>query len=199
MGAADSLAMMSSEIFAVLADPTRRALLVALSTGERAVGDLVEEVGASQPTVSKHLRILREAGLVEQRADGQRRLYRVNSAGLAPIRQWLQQFAALPAADQVDQSDSDPVQTRVVPRQSSAVSGQTGAVSDQPGAVSSQTDSVPREAEAGPSKVVHHPDGAPHTPSVPVLDPHVVLQSDEQPRSRGLLAQVLRRRRGRSG
>lgn len=182
---ADSLAVMSSEIFAVLADPTRRALLVALSTGERPVGDLVEEVGASQPTVSKHLRILREAGLVEQRADGQRRLYRVNSAGLAPIRQWLHQFAALPAADQVDQSGSDPVQTWVVPRQSSAVS--------------SQTDSVPREAEAGPSKVVLHPDGAPHTPSVPVLDPHVVLQSDEQPRSRGLLAQVLRRRRGRSG
>ncbi|NKE08648.1 MULTISPECIES: ArsR/SmtB family transcription factor [Kocuria] len=184
--------MMSSEIFAVLADPTRRALLVALSTGERPVGDLVEEVGASQPTVSKHLRILREAALVEQRADGQRRLYRVNAAGLEPIRQWLQQFAALTAADQVNQTGSNPVQTRVVPRPSSAVSGQRGALSDQTG-------SVPREAEAGPSKVVLQPDGAPHTPSVPVLDPHVVLQSDEQPRSRGLLAQVLRRRRGRSG
>lgn len=80
---------MIQDVFSVLADPTRRAILEALRDGERPVGDLVEEVGVSQPTVSKHLRILREAAVVEQRAEGQKRFYTLCPEGLEPALQWL--------------------------------------------------------------------------------------------------------------
>ena len=64
-------------MFEVLAEPNRRRILDLLRQAERAVGDLVAELGMSQPGVSKHLRVLREAGLVEVRVDAQRRLYRL--------------------------------------------------------------------------------------------------------------------------
>lgn len=80
---------MTDDLFAVLADPTRRAIVENLAEGERSVGEVVEAVGASQPTVSKHLRVLRGAGLVQQRADGQRRFYSVAPDGFAPVMQWL--------------------------------------------------------------------------------------------------------------
>ena len=73
---------MTQDVFTALADPTRRALLEELSIGERAVGELVAAVEASQPTVSKHLRVLRESGLVHQRAEGQKRFYRIEAEPL---------------------------------------------------------------------------------------------------------------------
>ena len=75
--------------FEVLAEPNRRRILDLLRVAERPVGDLVEELAVSQPAVSKHLRVLREAGLVEVRADAQRRLYRVRSEPLRDIDAWL--------------------------------------------------------------------------------------------------------------
>ncbi|HEX4225826.1 MAG TPA: metalloregulator ArsR/SmtB family transcription factor [Pseudonocardiaceae bacterium] len=75
--------------FAVLAEPQRRHILDALITGERPVTDLVEGLGISQPSVSKHLRVLREAGMVSVRVDAQRRLYRVEPAALVEIDAWL--------------------------------------------------------------------------------------------------------------
>ncbi|HEX3779112.1 MAG TPA: metalloregulator ArsR/SmtB family transcription factor [Pseudonocardiaceae bacterium] len=75
--------------FAVLAEPQRRHILDALVDGERPVTDLVERLGLSQPSVSKHLRVLREAGMVTVRVDAQRRLYRVRPAALAEIDAWL--------------------------------------------------------------------------------------------------------------
>ncbi len=75
--------------FAVLADPTRRSILDLLRDGERPVGDLVDELAISQPGVSKQLRVLRDAGLVAVRPDGQRRLYRVRPEPLAEIDAWL--------------------------------------------------------------------------------------------------------------
>ena len=75
--------------FAVLADPTRRDILDLLRDGERPVGDLVDRLGISQPAVSKHLRVLRHAGLVDVRPDAQRRLYRVCPDPLAEIDEWL--------------------------------------------------------------------------------------------------------------
>lgn len=72
-----------------LAEPSRRAILDALRDGERPVGALVERLGVSQPLVSKHLRVLREAGLVESRTDAQRRLYRIRPEPLAELDQWL--------------------------------------------------------------------------------------------------------------
>ena len=76
-------------VFEVLAEPNRRRILDLLRQAERPVGDLVRELGVSQPAVSKHLRVLREAGLVDVRTDAQRRLYRVNPAPLRALDDWL--------------------------------------------------------------------------------------------------------------
>lgn len=84
---------MIQDVFAALADPTRRAILEQLRSGERAVGELVEVVDASQPTVSKHLRVLREIGLVSQRAAGQRRFYRIEAQPLREAAEVLVGFA----------------------------------------------------------------------------------------------------------
>jgi len=79
----------------VLSEPSRRRILDLLRTEERAVGDLVAALGASQPAVSKHLRVLREAGLVEARVDAQRRLYRVRPEPLQEIDAWLEPYRRL--------------------------------------------------------------------------------------------------------
>ena len=79
----------------VLAEPNRRRILDLLRTRERPVGDLVSALGVSQPAVSKHLRVLREAGLVEARVDAQRRLYRVRPEPLQAIDAWLEPYRGL--------------------------------------------------------------------------------------------------------
>jgi DNA-binding transcriptional ArsR family regulator len=75
--------------FDVLAEPSRRDILDLLRDGERSVGDLVQRLSLSQPGVSKHLRVLREAGLVEVHPDGQRRMYELRAEPLAEIDAWL--------------------------------------------------------------------------------------------------------------
>lgn len=75
--------------FEALAEPNRRRILDLLREGERPAGELVEALAISQPGVSKHLKLLREAGLVSVRADGQRRLYRLEREGLAELEAWL--------------------------------------------------------------------------------------------------------------
>jgi DNA-binding transcriptional ArsR family regulator len=81
-------------VFEALGDPVRRQLLHLLSAGEQPVGGLVEALSArsvvSQPAVSHHLRVLRDAGLVRVRAEGQRRLYAIDDAGVAAARDWLE-------------------------------------------------------------------------------------------------------------
>ncbi|MGI8921520.1 MAG: ArsR/SmtB family transcription factor [Solirubrobacteraceae bacterium] len=81
--------------FEVLAEPNRRRILDLLRLEERPVGDLVAELAVSQPAVSKHLRVLREAGLVEARSDAQRRIYRVRMQPLQAIDQWLEPYRQL--------------------------------------------------------------------------------------------------------
>jgi DNA-binding transcriptional ArsR family regulator len=76
-------------MFEVLAEPNRRRILDLLREHERPVGDLVAALGISQPAVSKHLRVLRDAGLVDVTADAQRRVYRVRSEPLREIDDWL--------------------------------------------------------------------------------------------------------------
>lgn len=78
--------------FEALAEPNRRRILDVLRSGERPAGDLVEALAISQPGVSKHLKLLREAGLVSVRADGQRRLYRLEPSGLADLDAWLMPY-----------------------------------------------------------------------------------------------------------
>jgi DNA-binding transcriptional ArsR family regulator len=81
--------------FEVLAEPRRREILDLLRAGERPVGELVERMAVTQPGVSKHLRVLREAGLVEVRRDAQRRWYRLRPAPLAEIDAWLAPYRRL--------------------------------------------------------------------------------------------------------
>lgn len=81
--------------FEVLAEPNRRRILDLLRVAERPVGELVDELDVSQPAVSKHLRILREAGFVEVRVDAQRRLYRLRPEPLQLIDQWLAPYREL--------------------------------------------------------------------------------------------------------
>lgn len=78
--------------FEVLAEPNRRQILDLLRDGERSVGDLVDGLTISQPAVSKHLRVLREAGLVIVRVDAQRRQYRLHPEPLAEVDAWLQPY-----------------------------------------------------------------------------------------------------------
>jgi len=80
------------DAFAAVAEPTRRRLLDQLLDGERSVGELVERLEVSQPVVSKHLRVLRDAGLVRARIAAQRRCYRLEPAGLATIESWLEAY-----------------------------------------------------------------------------------------------------------
>src|SRR5262249_56020941 len=84
--------------FAIVAEPNRRALLNLLASSERSVGELERELGMPQPSVSKHLRVLREAGFVESRVDAQRRLYRLRPEALLEVDSWLAPFPPLPPA-----------------------------------------------------------------------------------------------------
>ncbi len=107
-----------ADIFDVISDATRRELLLALleryvseqsETGEISVGDLVERLGLSQPTVSKHLKVLRDHGLVSVREDGQHRYYRLDSGPLEEIDDWLIPFLSADFDDEAgfDESDFD--------------------------------------------------------------------------------------------
>ena len=78
--------------FAILAEPNRRAILTLLASSERSVGDLERRLRLPQTSVSKHLRVLREAGLVEARVDAQRRLYRIRAEPLMEVEEWLAPF-----------------------------------------------------------------------------------------------------------
>lgn len=76
----------------VIAEPTRRRILDALREGERSVGELVTEVGMHQPGVSRHLKVLRDAELVDVRRDAQRRLYRLRPEPLMELDEWLEPY-----------------------------------------------------------------------------------------------------------
>jgi DNA-binding transcriptional ArsR family regulator len=81
--------------FAIIAEPSRRAILSLLASAEQSVGDIEEHLQLPQPSISKHLRVLREAGLVESRVDAQRRLYRIRPEPLMEIDAWLEPFRRL--------------------------------------------------------------------------------------------------------
>jgi DNA-binding transcriptional ArsR family regulator len=82
----------TSDVFNAIADVHRREILDALITGEKAVGTIVNDLSMSQPQVSKHLRVLSEVGLVRCRAEGRRRLYRLEPARLRPLQEWLTKY-----------------------------------------------------------------------------------------------------------
>jgi DNA-binding transcriptional ArsR family regulator len=87
--------VVAATAFEVLAEPGRRRILDLLRRGERPVGDIVDRLDVSQPAVSKHLRVLRDAGFVEARIDAQRRVYRLRPHALREIDIWLEPYRAL--------------------------------------------------------------------------------------------------------
>jgi DNA-binding transcriptional ArsR family regulator len=82
-------------VFQIVAESNRRAILSLLGSSQRSVGEIEKRLGMTQPAVSKHLRVLREAGFVEATVDAQRRLYRVRPEPLQQVDDWLQQFRRL--------------------------------------------------------------------------------------------------------
>ena len=82
----------TSDVFNAVADVHRREILDSLITGEKPVGAIVDDLSMSQPQVSKHLRVLSEVGLVRCRADGRRRLYRLEPEHLRPMHEWLAKY-----------------------------------------------------------------------------------------------------------
>ena len=82
----------TTDAFNAVAEPRRRQILDLLADGERPVNDLVQLLGLAQPQVSKHLRVLREVGMVTARDHGRQRLYRVNGHALKPIHDWVKTY-----------------------------------------------------------------------------------------------------------
>jgi len=82
----------TSDAFNAVAEPRRRQILDVLAGGERPVNDLVVRLGVRQPQVSKHLRVLRDVGLVEVREEGRQRMYRLNGRALKPIHDWVEEL-----------------------------------------------------------------------------------------------------------
>jgi len=101
-----------SNVVTALADPTRRQIFERLAEGPQSVGALALDMPISRPAVSQHLRVLKEAGLVSDRAEGTRRVYQIDPAGLGVIRQWLDRFwdralGAFQAEADKDEKDQD--------------------------------------------------------------------------------------------
>lgn len=86
---------MKEAAWSALVDPNRRAILEMLRQRPRAVGELADELGFSQPMTSKHLRVLRESGLVSVRVDAQRRIYAIDPRGMAELDAWLAPYRRL--------------------------------------------------------------------------------------------------------
>jgi len=85
----------TSDAFNAVAEPRRRQILDLLAGGERSVNELVQLLGIAQPQVSKHLRVLREVGVVEVREDGRQHLYRLKAEALQPIHDWVKNYERL--------------------------------------------------------------------------------------------------------
>src|ERR1043165_954145 len=95
----------TTDAFNAVAEPRRRQIVDLLAGGERPVNDLVEALSLAQPQVSKHLRVLREVGVVAVREDGRQRLYRLNGSALKPIHDWVKNYERL-WSDRFDQLDA---------------------------------------------------------------------------------------------
>jgi DNA-binding transcriptional ArsR family regulator len=100
--------MTYSNSLATLADPTRRLLMERLRGGPRAVGELARGLPISRPAVSQHLKVLKDARLVIDRAEGARRVYQIDPQGLGEIRRWLDQFWDASLAAFRDEAEKEP-------------------------------------------------------------------------------------------
>ena len=112
-------------VFEIIAEPNRRAILSLLVSSQQSVGEIESRLGMTQPTVSKHLRVLREAGFVESRVDAQRRLYRLKPEPFQEVDMWLAQFREFWSAhldalerhlDRMDQSTDGAMNRATLPK-----------------------------------------------------------------------------------
>jgi DNA-binding transcriptional ArsR family regulator len=151
--------MVTDDVFAVIAEATRRDILVSLRKGDKAVGELVQELEASQPTISKHLKVLREADLVSMRAQGQKRYYALNPKPLAGIASWLETFDVGPtgAAGAAEASPARLPDARLQAAPDSLAAAAPSAATAAGGAAASQS---PAAALAS------RPAGSPLSPAV---------------------------------
>ncbi|MCD4852470.1 metalloregulator ArsR/SmtB family transcription factor [Arthrobacter sp. AK01] len=152
--------MVTDDVFAVIAEATRRDILVSLRSGDKAVGELVEELAASQPTISKHLKVLREADLVSMRAQGQKRFYALNPKPLAGVASWLETFdVGTPAPAAV-------VPSAVVPSAAVPSAAESSAAAPEAPAAAAAPEAAPTRTDAIGQAVKVHASGTPVT-----LDP----------------------------
>jgi DNA-binding transcriptional ArsR family regulator len=194
--------MVTDDVFAVIAEATRRDILVSLQAGDKAVGELVEELAASQPTISKHLKVLREADLVSMRAQGQKRYYALNPKPLAGVANWLETFDVGRAASAVTSPDAATQQAEEAPtgtaRAAAAATAGAPAGSPAPAAASpaaaspvaaSAAAEVPDAfAAATAAHAGSAADDATHAPGRPAsgqLSPAVVVPGGQVPGSTG--------------
>ena len=155
--------MVTDDVFAVIAEATRRDILVSLRKGDKAVGELVQELEASQPTISKHLKVLREADLVSMRAQGQKRYYTLNPKPLAGIASWLETFDVGPAAA----PEPLPAQAAEPRRQTVPDSLAAAPAATAPAAPGATAPAAPAAAASQPAAApAGRPAGGPLSPAV---------------------------------
>ncbi|MDQ0922096.1 DNA-binding transcriptional ArsR family regulator [Pseudarthrobacter sp. W1I19] len=170
--------MVTDDVFAVIAESTRRDILTSLRSGDKAVGELVEELAASQPTISKHLKVLREAQLVSMRAQGQKRYYALNREPLEGIASWLETFDVGSAAPAV-KSPATPASVASAKEEAAAApAGATGQASPRkaPEKEHAMADAVAADAV---SAGVLAPDGADLSPAVVIPGGTAAALSDD--------------------
>ncbi|AXJ08499.1 helix-turn-helix transcriptional regulator [Arthrobacter sp. PM3] len=152
--------MVTDDVFAVIAEATRRDILLSLRKGDKAVGELVQELDASQPTISKHLKVLREADLVSMRAQGQKRYYALNPKPLAGVADWLRAFDVAPA---VTAAAPETAGAAPVPAPVPAAGGQPDGLA----AAAASRPQAPVPVAAQPAvALATRPEGSPLSPAV---------------------------------
>jgi DNA-binding transcriptional ArsR family regulator len=184
--------MVTDDVFAVIAEATRRDILVSLQAGDKAVGELVEELAASQPTISKHLKVLREADLVSMRAQGQKRYYALNPKPLAGVANWLETFDVGRAASAVTSPDAATQHAEEAAtgtaRAAAAATAGAPAGSPAPAAASPAAEIPDAFAAATAAHAGSAADDATHAPGRPAsgqLSPAVVVPGGQVPGSTG--------------
>ena len=174
--------MVTDDVFAVIAESTRREILLSLRSGDKAVGELVEELAASQPTISKHLKVLREAQLVSMRAQGQKRYYALNRKPLEGIASWLE-ILEVGAGAPVAAAAAAPAPVHPAPVQAAAAeTGQAHAASaPAPRAAAAHHEAAAAGAVAAEavSAGVLAPDGAELSPAVVIPGGTTATLSDD--------------------
>lgn len=143
--------MLIEQVFSVIAEGTRREILDALAQEPKAVGQLVDELSVSQPTVSKHLRVLREAGVVTMRAQGQKRFYSINTEPLVLVSEWLDGLGA-----GMSKATAAPARTATAKTESRPATTATGAAI----AVTTTPSAAVQQSSGQQTRTPHVPLGA---------------------------------------